>query len=121
MLVEIKRINKEECVTCSSIDVAETFGKEHRNVLADIRNIQLSVSSAEFSALFYEGTYKAVNGKNNPLYYMNRDGFTLLVMGYTGEKAIQNMEMLVSGLIGCGWGYEKIKEFIQNSSLMIAA
>ncbi|MFV0343885.1 MAG: Rha family transcriptional regulator, partial [Anaerocolumna sp.] len=33
--------------------------------------------------------YKASNGKTNPMYYMNRDGFTLLAMGYTGEKAMK--------------------------------
>lgn len=73
----------------SSLDVAGTFEKEHKNVLADIRNIQSEISSAEFSALFYEGEYKAANGKRNPMYYLNRDGFTLLVMGYTGEKAMR--------------------------------
>ena len=73
----------------SSLDVAETFEKEHRNVLADIRNIEESISSAEFSALFHMDSYKAANGKSNPLYLMNRDGFTLLAMGYTGEKVMQ--------------------------------
>ena len=89
MLVEIKTVKKEEVTVVTSLDVAETFGKEHKNVLADIRNIQNDISSAEFSALFYEETYAASNGKKNPMYYMNRDGFTLLVMGYTGEKAMQ--------------------------------
>ena len=89
MLVEIKRINKEEVTVVTSLDVAETFEKEHKNVLADIRNIQNDISTAEFSALFFESVYKASNGKNNPLYYMTRDGFTLLVMGYTGEKAMR--------------------------------
>nr|DAE53205.1 MAG TPA: regulatory protein [Caudoviricetes sp.] len=89
MLVEIKRINKEEVTVVTSLDVAETFGKEHKNVLADIRNIQNDISTAEISALFFESVYKASNGKNNPLYYMTRDGFTLLVMGYTGEKAMR--------------------------------
>lgn len=89
MLVEVKRINKAEVTVVSSLDVAETFEKEHRNVLADIRKIEGDISSAEFSALFYETTYKASNGKTNPMYLMNRDGFTLLVMGYTGEKAMQ--------------------------------
>lgn len=89
MLVEIKTVNKEEVTVVTSLDVAETFGKEHKNVLADIRNIQSDISSAEFSALFYEEAYIASNGKKNPMYYMNRDGFTLLVMGYTGEKAMQ--------------------------------
>lgn len=89
MLVEMKKINKKEVNVVTSLDVAETFGKEHRNVLADIRNIQSEVSSAEFSALFYEDEYKASNGKKNPMYYINRDGFTLLAMGYTGEKAMR--------------------------------
>lgn len=89
MLVEIRIVNKEEVTVVTSLDVAETFGKEHKNVLADIRNIQSDISSAEFSALFYEEAYTASNGKKNPMYYMNRDGFTLLVMGYTGEKAMQ--------------------------------
>ena len=89
MLVEIKTVNKEEVTVVTSLDIAETFGKEHRNVLADIRNIQSDISSAEFSALFYESSYVGANGKKNPMYYMNRDGFTLLVMGYNGEKAMK--------------------------------
>lgn len=89
MLVEIRRIEKTEITVVSSLDVAETFEKEHRNVLADIRNIEESISSAEFSALFHMDSYKAANGKSNPLYLMNRDGFTLLAMGYTGEKVMQ--------------------------------
>ena len=88
MLVEIMRIHKEDTIVVTSLDVAETFGKEHRNVLADIRSIQNEIRTAEFSALFYEDKYTASNGKKNPLYYMNRDGFTLLVMGYNGEKAM---------------------------------
>lgn len=89
MLVEIKTVNKEEVTVVTSLDVAETFGKEHKHVLEDIRRIGENLSTAEISALFYEGTYTASNGKKNPLYLMNRDGFTLLVMGYTGEKAMR--------------------------------
>lgn len=89
MLVEIKTVNKEEVTVVTSLDIAETFEKEHRNVLADIRNIQSDISTAEFSALFYEAEYIASNGKRNPMYYMNRDGFTILVMGYNGEKAMR--------------------------------
>ncbi len=89
MLVETRKLNKREINVVTSLDVSETFEKEHRNVLADIRNIQSEISTAEFSALFFEDEYKASNGKKNPMYYMNRDGFTLLVMGYTGEKAMR--------------------------------
>ena len=89
MLVEIKKVNKEEIVACTSLDVAETFEKEHYHVIEDIRKIQSNISTPEFSGLFCEDTYIASNGKRNPMYVMNRDGFTLLVMGYNGEKAMQ--------------------------------
>lgn len=89
MLVETRKLNKREINVVTSLDVAETFEKLHKDVLESIRSIQSDLSTAEFSALFYEGEYKASNGKKNPMYYMNRDGFTLLAMGYTGEKAMR--------------------------------
>ena len=42
MLVEIMRINKEEMVAVTSLDIAETFEKEHKRVLQDIRELQCS-------------------------------------------------------------------------------
>lgn len=89
MLVETKKLNKKEINVVTSLDVAATFEKEHYHVIEDIREIQSKISTPEFSGLFYEDNYKASNGKKNPMYYMNRDGFTLLVMGYTGEKAMR--------------------------------
>ena len=89
VLVEQRKINKRETIVVSSLDVAETFGKLHKDVLESIRGIQADLSTAEFSALFYGDSYTASNGKKNPMYLMNRDGFTLLVMGYTGEKAVK--------------------------------
>lgn len=89
MLVEIARIDKEEVTVVSSLDVAETFGKNHRDVMESVRNIESSISTAEFSALFHLDSYKAANGKTNPMYLMTKDGFTLLAMGYTGEKAMR--------------------------------
>ncbi len=89
MLVEVKRISKAEVTVVSSLDVAETFEKNHRDVMESIRNIESTINTAEFSALFYLDSYKASNGKTNPMYLMTRDGFTLLAMGYTGEKAMQ--------------------------------
>jgi len=214
MLVEVKRISKTEMTVVSSLDVAGTFEKNHKDVMESIRNIETTISTAEFSALFYLDSYRASNGKTNPMYLMTRDGFTLLAMGYTGEKAmqfklayikqfnamekalqgklierekgiavrqsltkalqqstendrmhghaystytnciykvifgknakqlreelgiskkenlrdylpeeqlraIQSMECLVSGLVDCGWGYDKIKEFIQQNNTMV--
>ena len=42
MLVEIMKMNKEEVTVVTSLDVAETFGKEHKNVLRDIRELECS-------------------------------------------------------------------------------
>ena len=89
MLVEIKMVNKEEVTVVTSLDVAETFGKYHKDVLESIRSIEENLSTAEFSALFFKSDYTASNGKKNVMYFMNRDGFTLLAMGYTGEKAMR--------------------------------
>ena len=61
MLVEIRKFNKEEVATCTSLDVAETFGKEHYHVIEDIRNLSVSISSPEISGLFSESYYIATN------------------------------------------------------------
>lgn len=89
MLVEVKRVNKAEMTVVSSLDVSDTFDKNHRDVMESIRNIESTINTAEFSALFYLDSYKASNGKMNPMYLMTRDGFTLLAMGYTGAKAMK--------------------------------
>lgn len=214
MLVEIAKINKEEVTIVNSLDIAETFEKEHRRVLQDIRELKCSDGFRLHN--FVQSYYVNTQNKRQPMYQITRDGFTLLVMGYTGEKAmkfkeayikqfnameklltgklierekgiavrqsltkaiqqstenvrmhghaystytnviyksifgkdashlredyaigkkdnlrdcfseeelkaIQNMEMLVSGLVGCGWGYDQIKNFIQNSQLKLSA
>ena len=67
MLVEIKKMNKEEVTVVTSLDVAETFEKNHRDVMESIRNIGEAISTAEFSALFYLDSYKASNGKTKPM------------------------------------------------------
>lgn len=89
MTNEIITINHNGQIVVSSRDVAEKFEKYHRDVLESIRVIKSSVSTAEFSALFMENEYKASNGKVNPEYLMNRDGFSLLAMSFTGAKAFQ--------------------------------
>ncbi len=210
MLVEIKKMNKEETTVVSSLDVADTFVKRHADVLRDIESLQCSREFTERN--FALSSYRDSSGKNNKSYDMTKDGFTILAMGYTGEKAmrfkeayirqfnamekaligkmkerekgiavrqaltntlqrsqenermhghaystytnaiykaifgknakqlreeygigrqdnlrdkftaeelsaVQSMEMLVSGLINCGWGYDKIKDFIQENSV----
>jgi Rha family phage regulatory protein len=75
----------------SSRQVAEDFGKDHKNVIQSIENLieQLKDNTAENSALFIKTSYVASNGKTNPAYDLTRDGFSLLIMGFTGTNAIQ--------------------------------
>lgn len=71
----------------NSLLVAEKFGKKHYHVIDSIRNL---LNSHEKSGQYFVlDTYVDNSGKYNPMYVMNRDGFTLLVMGFTGEKALQ--------------------------------
>lgn len=93
MLVEVRKLNKREVNVVSSLDVAETFGKDHKNVLKDIRELECS---EEFSRLNFEPTsYKDKFNREQPMYYMTRDGFTILVMGYNGEKAMRFKEAYI--------------------------
>lgn len=93
MLVEIKTVNKKEVTVVTSLDVADTFEKEHKNVLKDIRELECS---EEFGRLNFEPTtYKDKFNREQPMYYITRDGFTLLAMGYTGEKAMMFKEAYI--------------------------
>jgi len=77
---------------CSSRQLAETFEKEHKNVLRDIRIAQENMLSADnFTAHFWavnfiETQYKE-RGKFYPEFHLTKDGFTYVAMGFTGEKA----------------------------------
>lgn len=75
----------EDKLYVSSLDVAHHFDKLHYNVL---RSIEALECSQEFRALNFEGSsYPTAQGKQMPMYRMTRDGFTMLVMGFTGAKA----------------------------------
>jgi Rha family phage regulatory protein len=72
-------------IVVSSRQVAEHFEKEHRNVLASIKEILAAENSA--TKFFQESAFEN-RGKSYPEYLMNRDGFSLLVMGFTGKEAL---------------------------------
>lgn len=78
-------IMKNKQAVTSSLQVAKTFEKNHRDVLRAIDNLEIGSAKLR-SQMFAEGTYTN-RGKEYPMYYMNRDGFTLLAMGFTGKEA----------------------------------
>lgn len=79
----------------TSLIVAEVFGKEHSKVCRDIEN--LSCSESFRVANFGEATFEnQKTGQNHKMYEMTKDGFSFLVMGYTGEKAGQFKESFIN-------------------------
>ena len=81
---ELVIMHDRQAVT-TSLRIAEVFGKQHKDVLEAIGNLAAENSAAKF---FTAGTYEN-RGKQYPMYYMNRDGFTLLAFGFTGKRALQ--------------------------------
>ena len=81
-------IMKNKQAVTSSLQVAEVFDKQHKHVMEAIKNkLNSAENSAQYNSMFAEGVYKDKSGKSNPMYYMNRDGFSFIVMGFTGHKA----------------------------------
>lgn len=71
----------------SSRDVAERFGKEHKDVLHSIKN--LTAQNCALLKMFHKTEYTTAQNKKATMYLMNRDGFSLLAMGFTGKEAVQ--------------------------------
>lgn len=69
----------------SSRQIAESFGKEHKHVLDAVKNLVAENSAAK--SMFHLSSFEN-RGKKYPMYLMNRDGFSLLAMGFTGKAAL---------------------------------
>lgn len=75
-------------VTALSTDVAKLFSKLHKDVLRSIRSlIEQAPSLNERNFALVE--VKDAKGENRPAYRMDRKGFVLLAMGFTGEVALK--------------------------------
>ena len=85
-LVNAVELKGGKAVT-TSLKIADVFGKPHKNVLKAIRELECP---EEFSGLnFSPAEYTDVQCKPRPMFFVTRDGFTLLAMGFTGAKAMQ--------------------------------
>lgn len=93
---ELIEIENGQPVT-TSLKVAEIFGKQHYNVLRDIQEKILPNVSTDFAKLNFEGSdYRDSTGRHLPMYYITRDGFTMVAMGYTGAKAMKFKEAYIN-------------------------
>lgn len=79
-------------VLTNSLLVAEKFGKRHADVIRSIDNIlntEDELLNAKMRLAFVSTTYEDSTGKSNPAYIMNQKGFSILVMGWNGIKALK--------------------------------
>ena len=79
------KVENNQIVT-DSRSVAEHFGKRHNDVTEVIRKLLATEKSV--TKMFHESKFE-YRGQEFPMYLMNRDGFSLLVMGFTGAKALE--------------------------------
>lgn len=116
-IINTVQINNENGVlTVSSLQIAENFEKQHKHVLETIEN--LKAENSALKNMFIESTYKVEgNNKTYKCYDISRDGFSLLVMGFTGKKAL---EWKLKYIEAFNLMEKKIKELaIQQDSYMI--
>lgn len=95
---------KDDKIFCDSLQIAETFERQHDNVLRDIRNLDCSDN---FSLLNFEESNYKDRGKKYPKYLLTKDGFTFLVMGYRGKKAAQFKEEYINR-------FNQMEQFIKS-------
>lgn len=95
--IDLVEAKNGQAVT-SSLVVADYFRKAHKDVLRSIKMLDCSSISQErnFAPSFYISDLANGGHKNNPMYYMTRDGFTFLAMGFTGKVAAQFKEAYIN-------------------------
>ncbi|CAI8826748.1 Rha family transcriptional regulator [Bacillus sp. FSL K6-1109] len=98
---------KENIAVTDSLTIAEMFGKNHDNVLRDIRT-QMEYAGEEFSLLnFEESTYTNERGRTYPKYDLTEEAFTLVVFGYNTKEAVQTKIKFIQE-------FKRMKEYIQK-------
>lgn len=103
-LVEFKKIEGSKVPATTSLVIADVFGKEHFNV---IQSIQTLIETGKFGALNYQVTsYKDIQGKKRPMYILDEKFTTILIMGFTGEKALD-------------WKIKYQEEFVRMRSIVV--
>lgn len=75
----------------SSLVVADRFEKQHKDVLKAIRNLEIPDEFCErnFAPTSIDVLQPNGGTRKEPAFNMTRDGFSLLAMGFTGNKAME--------------------------------
>ncbi|KAA0805635.1 transcriptional regulator [Bacillus sp. JAS102] len=102
---------KNEVVT-DSLMVAEVFGKKHHHVLDSVKEI---ISKSKNGKTNFRLSYYNAGTRQYPKYELNRDGFVMLIMGFTGDKAFEFKEMYIDEFNRME---EKLKQMLTDSYLI---
>lgn len=96
--MDLVKTNQQGDNITTSLIVAQVFGKRNSDVLRDIRNLHCSAEFRERNfALMVEMNELPQGGAQKSEYYeMTKDGFSFLVMGYTGQKAGEFKENFIT-------------------------
>lgn len=109
---ELVIMHDKQAVTTSLV-LSEAFGKQHKNVIQAIEaKIEPAENSARYKRMFYEGIYTDKKGEQRKMYYLNRDGFTFIAMGFTGRKADEFKLKYIDA-------FNRMEERIRNQSLQV--
>ena len=89
-------VENEHAVT-TSLRVAEVFGKQHKDVLRAVKSLDCSEEFHKRNFALMQKSIKIGNGaeRKSPMYYITRDGFMFLVMGFTGKTAAKWKEAYI--------------------------
>ena len=100
--------NNNGKVMTNSLLIAEKFERRHADVIKTIES--LTLANEKVRSLYESATYIDEQGKGRKLYVMDRDGFTLLVMGFNGKKALDFKMEYISE-------FNKMENYLKGQSL----
>lgn len=95
-------------VFANSRDVAEHFGKRHADILRAIDNVECSAEFSQRNFASWETPHPTVKGRTIRAVDMTKDGFTFLVMGFTGKQAAPFKEAYIQR-------FDEMEEELRNS------
>lgn len=101
---EMVQTKNGEVVTTSK-KVAKYFGKRHGDVLRKIEQVKADCSSEFSQRNFASADYIDAQGKVRPMYSLTKDGWIMVVMGFTGRAAAAIKESYISAF---NWMTEKL-------------
>lgn len=90
--IDVITLSTDQPIT-STLKVAEVFGRNHKDVVRKLEGLGCSKSFTERN--FTPSEYSDPTGRKLPMYQMTKNGFAILVMGFTGKKAMQFKEAYI--------------------------